>query len=119
MPGGTRYALCIRDGDAAVLFRAELPTCAGGAGCWKATADRGFRFKGGASVRSLTITASGKAGSSIVATARGRGLFAQPLPAALPLVVQLEADTGACWSAEFDVPDVAANGSGRFKAATR
>jgi hypothetical protein len=41
-----------------------------------------------------------------------------PLPPALPLVVQLEADGGACWTAAFDVPDVATNGAGRFKAGT-
>jgi hypothetical protein len=119
LPGGTRYALCVADGTGAPLFRAELPTCAGGAGCWKTTGDHGLRFKGGAGLRALTITAAGKGGASVVATARGHGLFAATLPPTLPLVVQLEADTGACWSAAFDVPDVATSGAGRFKAATR
>jgi hypothetical protein len=119
MPGGTRYALCVADGMEALLFRAELPTCAGGAGCWKTTGGQGLRFKGGASVRALTITTGGRNGASVVATARGRDLLAASLPPALPVVVQLEADTGACWTAAFDASDVATSGAGRFKAATR
>ena len=119
MPGGTRYALCVADGTGALLFRTELPTCGGGAGCWKTTGDHGVRFKGGAGVRALTITIGGKNGASVVATARGHGLLAASLPPALPVVVQLEADTGACWTAAFDAPDVATSGAGRFKAATR
>jgi hypothetical protein len=117
LPGGTRYALCVADGADALLFRAELPTCAGGAGCWKTTGDRGLRFKGGAGLRALTITPGGKSGASVVATARSRGLFAAALPPALPVVVQLEADTGACWTASFGAPDVTTSGAGRFKAA--
>jgi hypothetical protein len=78
-----------------------------------------LRFKGTAGVRALTIATGGKNGASVVATARGRGLLAGSLPPALPLVVQLEADTGACWSGAFDASEVATSGAGRFKAATR
>ena len=58
MPGGTHYALCVADGANALILRVELPTCAGGTGCWKTIGDRGLRFKGGAGVRTLTIMLS-------------------------------------------------------------
>ena len=119
LPGGTRYALCVRDGAGALVFRAELPTCAGGTGCWRTTPGRGLSYRAtGAGVRALAITSGGPNGVGITATARGRDVVTTPLPPALPLVVQLEADTGACWMTELDASTVATSGSRRFKAAT-
>ena len=123
-PGGTRYALCVVDGAGALLLHADLPaggSCDGRA-CWRTQAGKGFDFESagsGTGLRSLLITSTGKAGPRIVARASGRTLLGQALPLAPPLTIQLEADTGACWSAKFGAGDVVESSRSRFRASAR
>jgi hypothetical protein len=117
--GGTGYALCVGEGDGRVVFRATVPAggrC-GSQPCWKTTKDGGFRFKGvaGAPIRSVVVVPAGKRGARAGVVAFGRDLLAAGPPLALPVTVQLEAATGACWSATFTS---ARTRAGRFTAAT-
>jgi hypothetical protein len=113
--GGTRYVLCARDGNGTLLFGESVApggTC-GYHACWTRAAD-GARYRGNAgAIRALRLT-SGGAGKSAAAVKASGGA----LPAALPLTVQLESETGTCWSSTFGDADIVRSTHRRFRAAT-
>ncbi len=116
--GGTRYVMCLRDGAGTVLFQSEVNaggTC-GSQPCWKPTTG-GFHYSRGAQgLRSLLVIGDGRGTSQAVAAARDPTLFTQSLPVSLPVTVQLEADTGACWSTTLSASDVVTNSATHFRA---
>ena len=123
---GTRYVLCARDGADSLVVRTEAPPggACGDRPCWRALGSAGFSYqatRGGAALRSLLVTRRGRGRRrpEVGATAKGPALIGGDLPVTLPITVQLEADTGACWSASFTAADVTVNGNGRFTAASR
>ena len=123
-PGGTRYAVCLRDGTGASLLHADVPAggSCGGRACWRSEDGKRFAYRSGnagGTLRSLLVTAAGNAGPEVVVTAKGRRLLGRPLPVAMPVTVQLEADTGTCWAATFTARDVLQSGPARLRAATR
>src|SRR6185436_14910725 len=81
--------------------------------CWRALGTRGFAYKNRKAVNaigSLKLTATGRTGSQVAVTARGPSLFESAPPLAFPVTVQLEADTGTCWSATFQTSSPARRG---------
>jgi hypothetical protein len=101
--GGTRYVLCLRDATT-LLYSGEVApggTC-GGKPCWRALPGLGFGYrgvKGAPGVGTLKVISGPK--PAVEASAATGGLPGS-LPATAPLTVQVEADTGACWSTTFD-----------------
>jgi hypothetical protein len=121
-------AFCIFDRSQAtpsLLFRADV---AGGGmcgtkPCWVANRDKGFTFA------SKTGNANGVVGLKLMSGLAGKakiqlkgqgvGLskrrFGLPkLPLDVPLTVQLQADTGACWQANFSSTGVDKNDTKQF-----
>src|SRR6185436_17608681 len=116
--GDTGYALCVRDGSGTLVFHEQLAAggSCNGRPCWHPLGTRGFAYKNGKAVNavaSLKLTATGRTGSQIAATARGPSLFESAPPLAFPVTVQLEADTGTCWSATFQTGSRARRGGHR------
>jgi hypothetical protein len=110
-PGGPAYALCIRDGDGTLVFRAEVAaggTCASRP-CWRALGTRGFAYKNARASEAptaLRVVAGGRAGSQTSVAIKGAAIFPK-LPPALPLTAQLESGDGACWTSTIDASHVA------------
>jgi hypothetical protein len=115
--GGTTYAICIRDDAGALVFRQEVApggTCAGRP-CWRTLGGRGFVYKNARAADALgvlRVVASGRTGSQVAATLKGSAAFA-PLPPASPLTLQLEATSGACFSATLGADEVTTRRAGR------
>ena len=101
-PSGPRYALCVRDGTRLLYTALALPgdRCLSGT-CWRALPGLGFRYRGpshaAGAIKSLKVVA----GPNSQVRASANGSLAGLLPVTEPLVVQLESDTGACWSTTF------------------
>ena len=108
---GTNYRFCIYDGTSALLLRATIP--AGGRcgvkACWKATPgvkldyrDRELTPDG---IARIAIQVGSTRPGKLSLKATGENLAMPALGAfALPLRVQLQADTGKCWEATFGTP---------------
>jgi 6-phosphogluconolactonase (cycloisomerase 2 family) len=122
----THYALCVYDesGPPALVLRALAPAgganCNSGSGneaCWSETHD-GFRYRDHFTSPEGLLQLKVRAGTAPKArmVARGRGdLLGVPvLPLGLPVRVQLETASGACWEATYAT--ASANVSTRFKA---
>jgi hypothetical protein len=123
------YTLCVFDESTAqprLLLGTTIPaggTC-GRKPCWsglgRPRGAKGFRYanaKGGpGGITALTLV-PGIAGKAKV-TVRGKGaaLDLPPLPAPVPLRVQLEAANGACFDAAYAAAGVRKNDAARFKA---
>ncbi|MGH7893833.1 MAG: hypothetical protein ACREQL_04145, partial [Candidatus Binatia bacterium] len=121
--GGTRYALCVRDGAGGLVFHDELD--AGGScdaqPCWRSVGTSGFAYHNTTATNALTslrLKAAGRGGAQATAAARGATLVGA-LPSTLPLTVQVEADTGACLGATFDTSEVTIRGRHRLTAVQR
>ncbi|HEV7735161.1 MAG TPA: hypothetical protein VGR62_23525 [Candidatus Binatia bacterium] len=100
--------LCLYDGPARTLIAGAIApaggTCAGKA-CWKATGTKGFQYAnkvGTPSGLQVLKLKAGTAGKAAVA-AKGKGMLVDvpPLPVTGPVLVQLSADGGACFEAEY------------------
>jgi hypothetical protein len=103
----TGYALCVYDGANARVVQAQAAPggVCGTKPCWK-SARRGFAYtrKLGApdGIDRIALTeglVDGKA--KIVVHAKGTHVVLPTLPVTLPLRVQLQSTTGACWEAAF------------------
>lgn len=113
------YALCLyKDGavGSALIASLRMPKgtdCAAGT-CWKRAA-RGFVFSERTEDRlvSASFSATSADQARIKVKAKGGGIETPQLPVALPLVVQLQAGDGRCWSAEYGEGDVSANDPAR------
>jgi hypothetical protein len=115
--------LCIYDGASpALLAGAIAPAgrmCAGKP-CWKPTGSTGFAYKDKlgtpSGVQSMKLKA-GAAGKAIVQVqARGAHIGMPALPLTGPVLVQLSADGGACFEAEYRPAAFVKNEPGLFKA---
>ena len=108
------YALCLWDESAAgpsLLVQGNVPAGANCAGrpCWRALGKppgaRGFRFRdrdrlfAGVDLIRIKPGVAGKA--KVVVRGKGANLRLPALPLALPLRVQLQASSGACFEATF------------------
>jgi hypothetical protein len=109
----TAYRVCVYDRVPSLVVGAAIP--AGGIcnpkkqrPCWKST-KRGFSYRNpdpaGGAIQSLDLREGTSATARIAL--RGRGpLLALPdlTTLAAPLVVQVQASTGACWEATYSPP---------------
>jgi cysteine-rich repeat protein len=105
---GARYAVCVYDGGDALVQRFDIPAerdleC--GDARWRRSPSA-LRFADDDQLPDGKLTASFKPGaqgrSTLVVSGRGSFLGNVPLPAtSLPLRVQLQASTGACWDSTF------------------
>jgi cysteine-rich repeat protein len=129
--GSDGYALCVFDTSGpqpALAFSATAPAggSCGGSPCWISRAngydyrDRNAASDGTARVR-LRAGAPGKASAAFLG--EGTGLSGRPyglpgLPLSLPLTVQLQGASGACFETDYDAGGVIKNDPGRgvFKA---
>ncbi len=117
--GTTGYALCIYEGSTLHLTaRAPASGICGAKPCWKALGSKGYGYKDAASTPDglLKVTLRmGVAGKAQVAV-KGKGVNPPDgvLPLSTPVTVQLQATTGACWTATFGT--ATASDAGQFKA---
>jgi uncharacterized delta-60 repeat protein len=119
-----RYFVCLFDESGMtpqVLTDIIIPaggTC-DGKPCWRALATTGFKYqsKDGAAqgIGSLVLKSGAAGKTSITLKGRGAGLPTVALPPGLPLRLQLQATTGACWESTFSAAGVVKNGGGKFK----
>jgi hypothetical protein len=81
-------------------------TC-GGKPCWRPTA-HGYRYKDRTAarygVKRLELTAG--RGGRVDVRAAGAGVSLAPLPASLPVVVQVKGSDGQCWESDFFAAEV-------------
>jgi len=105
-------ALCIFDGNGDLFLGLDAPagdSCAG-APCWKPLGSIGFKYSDKEATPSGITTLFEKAGpagkSRIMVKGRGALLDMPPLPPALPLTVQLQTGTGACFEARYEAGGV-------------
>jgi hypothetical protein len=118
----TSYALCIYDhtgGTPTRRFAASVPsggTC-GAHPCWK-DSTTGYLYVDSArtpdGVATLSLRAAGSAGAKLILQGKGANLPLSGLPLTPPVTVQLSADNGPCWSADYSSPII--NNAGNFKA---
>jgi hypothetical protein len=107
----TEYDLCVFDAAgqpvAGVHYRPD-DDC-DGASCWKTTKS-GFSYnrrvhgESGSSTSKLVLRAGEDGRAKITASARGGLLQIGGIPPETPVVVQLQASNGECWSATFSAP---------------
>jgi hypothetical protein len=123
------YTLCVFDESSAaprLLFGTRVPAggVCGRRACWRGVGRpkgaKGFRYsdsKGTAGgITGITLT-PGLAGKAKVAVkGKGAALGLPPLPAPVPLRVQLEAADGNCFAARYPAAGVRKNDGARFKA---
>jgi hypothetical protein len=125
--GTDAYTLCVYGEAGAspiVLARATAP--AGGTcktrPCWKATGDRGFKYKDAERTPDGIDTLVLKAGTflgraRIKVKAQGESLSLPVLPLDLPVRVQLQAGNDRCWEATYSPAGVGVNDAMQFKGA--
>jgi len=127
------YVLCMYDASSpggALLMENRIPaggTC-GTKPCWKAlgtpAGSKGYRYKDNDrtphGIQKMVLK-PGAAGKAKVVLKGGQdhvfdgGPGAPALPLALPVTVQLQNASGACWQATYDVAGVGVNDPGFFK----
>jgi hypothetical protein len=106
--GDTGYSICLGHGSGTLLFERYLPPGAP----WK-TAKNGLQYAGGGLSLAVTPGAAGR--SRLLLAIKQLQL---PMQSVLPLTVQVEADTGACWASSYAASDVKTNRSRRLIAVT-
>ena len=100
---GTGYLLCaFVDGAPSTMVAFAAATRPG---LWSATGTRGFAYADPASTPSglsrLLLKAGAAGAAKLVVLGRGANLALPALPLGLPVRVQLQSDTGACWEARY------------------
>ena len=109
----TSYKLCLFNqtfGDAYdfAIFGADIPaggTCGGGP-CWTGT-NKGYKYKNKTGntdgIQEVVLVAGPSGRTKIVIKGKGVGLHPPTLPIDLrrPVLMQLQADNGQCWQAEY------------------
>lgn len=123
-----RYTLCVYDEsgpEPEVLFAASAPpgTC-GSEPCWISAGTKGYKFKSrtgiGDGLTSIMLKPGTAGKASVVLKGKGSALANRPdgMPAPgydLPLRVQLQGESGACFGARFTSAGVQKNAGGLFK----
>jgi cysteine-rich repeat protein len=116
----TSYRLCVYDATQSLVAAMAAP--AGGScpirACWKATS-RGFTYvdKEGTPGGLTKITLREGASTGVAKLGvKGKGalLGPPPLPAAQPVMVQLQNSAGKCWEARYSAPAIVSTGE-QFK----
>lgn len=120
---GDAVRLCVYDGATPTLVRQlNAPgggTC-GGKACWKPLGTKGFKYSDkertpdGILVMKLGAGAAGKA--KILAKAKGERVAPPSTPFAGPVLIQMIAEGGACFEAQYLAPEFIKNEAGFFKA---
>jgi len=123
------YTVCVFDESTPtprLMFGATVPAggVCGRKACWtgvgRPKGAKGFRYTdsrgvtGGITGITLTPGITGKA--KVTVKGKGAALGLPPLPAPVPLRVQLEAASGACFAARYPATGVRKNDGARFKA---
>jgi hypothetical protein len=115
--GSDSYAVCLYDGDDALLLAAVAPpggTC-GTKPCWKDLGGLGFRYvdkaASQAGVNKVLLKSGDPGKAKVIVKGKGMGLPMPVLPPTLPLRAQLISTTGACWDAEFRAAGVVQSSS--------
>jgi len=113
---GDDYTLCIFDGSSpagALVLSARAPAGSD----WRPTS-KGFKFKSTSLVpdglQSAALTSGGSGKAKMLATGKGELLLLPAAETPLPLIVQLQSETGACWETSFSAP--ASNNGTKFNA---
>ncbi len=115
--------LCIYDGASPALVTGAIAPAGGtcsGKPCWKASGTKGYAYKDklgtptGIQAIKMKIGVAGKA--AIQVQAKGDRTDVPPLPFTGPVLVQLSAEGGACFEAEYQSAAFAKNEPGQFKA---
>jgi len=116
------YTLCAYDEsgespDLVLHAAAEGGTTCDTKPCWRATGASGFTYKdrAGTSDRVTLLQIHGGAEGKTKAKARVVGdALEATRPLALPMRIQLQATTGACWEATYDAAGAKNNDAERF-----
>jgi hypothetical protein len=115
----TGYAICIYQGTSLKLTaRAPAGDTCGTKPCWKPLGTRGYGYNDslltpdGLSKVTLKAGLTGKA--EVAVKGKGANLPDGVLPLTTPVIVQLQATTGQCWTATFGTAQ--ASDAGQFKA---
>jgi len=115
------YALCIYDAQGGLLFHGTVPsggTC-NGRPCWRPTG-AGFRYRNGAALPDgltkvvLKPGSNGSAGA--IVKGRGEPLDLPSMPITPPITVQLQEESGPCWTATYEASGVRVNDGEVFRA---
>jgi cysteine-rich repeat protein len=100
------YALCLY-GASGLLTSAAAPaggTCTGKS-CWRASGTKGFKYRDQArtpdGIEQLVLKAGAAGKAKALAKARGVALSLPPMPVMLPIRMQLQTSSGACWEAAY------------------
>jgi hypothetical protein len=122
----TDYSLCLYEPPDDLVFAATAPAgdVCNGSPCWTVPNDRQAKYVDGAGtpdgLERLRLNKTAGRGSVVLRgrgpllSARPSGLPAIPTPLALPVRVQMEAEDGWCWEAEY--PTAKINTGERFQA---
>jgi len=113
--------LCAYDGSG---VRFSVLASAGGScaalPCWSTVGSRGYQYTDPLhtplGLHTLLLKSGGEGKATFVAVGKGVNLPAFDLPASLPLRVQLQAKSGACWDAAYSAAGVKRSDSSRFSA---
>ncbi len=110
--GRDDYTLCLFNGQTATAF--EIPaggTCAGSP-CWR-DRPKGPQYKDRDTtphgVRTVVLKAGAAGHASIILKGKGANLNLPTFPIDLPAVVQLHAESGACWESTFETSGMRKN----------
>jgi hypothetical protein len=119
--------VCVYDttSPTALLAFARAPAggvCAGGSPCWTAVGNppgrKGYRYRDTERTPNgleALVLRPGAAGSPrVLVKGRGQRLAPPALPLPLPVLVQVQDASGACWEATHSAAGVEANGDTRF-----
>jgi hypothetical protein len=113
--------ICLYDGVAQGFAAGAIApaggTCAGKP-CWKPLGTNGFKYSDKAltptGVQTLALLGGVAGKAKIIAKLKGGPLDVPELPFAGPVLVQLSADGGACFEAEYQPGDFVRNDTGQF-----
>lgn len=116
------YALCLFGPANTLIFKSTAPAdgVCGTRPCWRELGVSGFSYRDplrtpeGADRIRLRAGLQGKARASF--TGKGPNLPSFPLPLALPVRAQLQAENGKCWEATFSAAGASSNTAQYFKA---
>jgi len=118
------YAFCVYDesGPAPALLGATVVppggTCVDGP-CWQPRGDKGMRFRdpdrrhGG--IERIDVRAGGAGKARLVVRAQGTALGLPSPPVELPVRLQLQSTTGACWESVFSDSGARRNAAGFYR----
>lgn len=113
------YALCVFNPGLSMKLDAPADGVCGSVPCWKAVSIKGFKYKDSLrtpnGVDKISLKAGLSAKSKVQLKGKGGNLPALPLPLALPAIVQLQAESGACFEGTFTSANQQVNDGTQFQ----